>query len=76
MSVGCSKLRWACDNVLGTEVAGGDVAVFTAQITGLAGLGLGSIADGHFAALVGIEMGAGASAVSVGWDGLLVDVVH
>lgn len=46
------------------------------QITSLAGLGLGSIADGNFAALVGVQVSTCTSAVAVRWNRLLVNVVH
>ena len=55
---------------------GSDVSVLAAQVTGLACLRLRGVADGHLAALVRVEMGAGASAVAIGGNGLLVDVVH
>ena len=38
--------------------------------------GLGRVAWGHFAALVGVEMGECGGAVAVGGDGLVVDVVY
>lgn len=53
-----------------------DGAVLAAEITDLAGLRLGRIAERVFAALVGVEMGEGAGAVAVGGNGLVVDVVH
>ena len=40
-------------------------AVLTAQITDLASLGLGGVADGGFAAHVGIQVGAGGRAVAI-----------
>lgn len=52
------------------------VAVLAAQVTSLAGLGLGSIADGHLAALIGVKVSLGGGAVAILWDGQLVDVVH
>ena len=53
----------------------GDVAVFACKITDLACLGLGGVARGFFAALVGVQVGEGAGAVAVGGNGGVVDVV-
>jgi len=50
--------------------------VLAAQVAGLARLGLAGVADGHLAALVGVEVGAGGGAVAVLGDWLLVEVVH
>jgi len=58
------------------EILRGDVAVLAAQVACLARLLLGGIADGHFAALVRVKMGARTSAVAVCWDRLFVDMVH
>lgn len=52
------------------------VAKFTTQVTSLAGLRLGGIADGDLAAQVGIKVGSSTSAVSIGGNRLGVDVVH
>ena len=53
-----------------------DVAKLAAKVTSLASLRLASITDGYLAALVGVEMSASASAVAVGRNRLLVEVVH
>jgi hypothetical protein len=50
--------------------------MLSAQVTGLASLGLAGIAGRSLATLVGVEMSASASAVAVGGDWLLVDVVN
>ena len=64
-------------NVRGLEPGGGgDVAVFTAQVAGLARGRVGGIARRHFAADVGIQVCEGCGAVAICWDGLVVDVVH
>ncbi len=51
-------------------------AVFAREVADLAGLRSGGIAGRYFAADVGVEMSEGGGAVSVGWDGLVVEVVH
>lgn len=56
-------------------LTGGNVAILSAQVTGLAGVGLAGIADGDLAALVRVNMGTSASAVAVRGHGLLVKVV-
>lgn len=61
--------------VLEGAVGGGDVAEFAGEVADLAGLRLGGVAGGLFAALVGVEVGARRGAVAVGGDGLVVDVV-
>lgn len=60
----------------GLEGRGGDFAVLAAQVTHLAGLGLGVVARGYLAADVGVQMGEGAGAGAGGGDRLVVDVVH
>lgn len=52
------------------------LAVLAAQIADLAGLRLGRVADGLFAADERVQMRLGAGAVPVGGDGLVVDVVE
>ena len=59
----------------GLEGGGGDVAVFARQVADLAGFGVGGVAGGDLAAEVGVQVGFGAGAGTVGWDGLVVDVV-
>ncbi len=60
----------------GLEGSGaGDFAVLACEVADLAGCRFGGVAGGHFAALVGVEMGEGGGAVSGGGDGLVVDVV-
>ena len=53
-----------------------DVAELAAQVTGLASLWLGFIANGHFATLVRINVSAGSRAVAIFRDTLLVEMVH
>lgn len=50
--------------------------MLAAQVAGLARLGFAGVADGHLAALVRVEVGAGCGAVAVLGDWLLVEVVH
>jgi hypothetical protein len=49
--------------------------VLAREIANLAGLRGFSIAKRHFTALVGIQVSSSESAVSIGRNGLLVDVV-
>lgn len=53
----------------------GDLAVLAAEVAHLAGLGGGWVTRGLFAADVGVEVGERGGAVSVGGDGLVVDVI-
>lgn len=49
--------------------------MLASKITNLAGLGLGSVARGDLATTVRVEVSLGTSAVTVGRDGLVVNVV-
>lgn len=53
-----------------------DVSVLATQIACLAGLGLRSITARLLTTLVRVEVSAGASAVAIGGNCLLMDVVH
>ena len=53
----------------------GHLAVFAAQVADFAGGGLGGVADGRIAALVGVEDAEGSGAVAGGGDGVDVDAV-
>lgn len=53
----------------------GDRVVLARHVADLTGLWRSLVADRGLAALVGVEMGEGAVAVTVGGDGLVVDVV-
>jgi hypothetical protein len=63
-------------NVLLRPLLGGNVAVLSTQVTGLARVRLAGVADGDFATLVRVQVSASASAVAVCGYGLLVDVAH
>ncbi len=60
----------------GLEGTGGDFAMFAREITDLACLGLGRVTRRLLAALVGVQVSEGASAVAVSRDGLVVNVVY
>jgi hypothetical protein len=60
--------------LLSGERALGDVTVLAAQVTNLAGLGLGRIARRSLATQVRVEVSAGTSAVAVGRNWLGVNV--
>lgn len=62
--------------VLLGETGAVDGAILAAEVTDLAGLRLAGITWRVLTALVRVEMGEGASAVAVGRNRLVVDVVH
>ena len=62
--------------VHGGEGRRGDVAVLASEIAGLAGLGSFDLTSVELAALGGVKMGHGSSAVAIGRDRELVNVVH
>jgi hypothetical protein len=49
--------------------------VFAAQVADFAGGGLGGLADGRVAALVGVEVAEGGGAVAGGGNGVDMDAV-
>ena len=60
----------------GLERVAGNVAMLARQIAYLTSLGLGRVARWDFTTDVRVLMGKGGSAVAIGGDGLVVDVVH
>jgi hypothetical protein len=78
-----SKVGWVAGvgrgvgvDVLLGPLLGSDVAELSAQVAGLARLGLGGIAHGSLATNVGVKVGTSSSAVAVRRNGLCVQVVH
>ena len=61
--------------VRGLKRADCDIAVLARKITKLACLRLRGIARGDLGTVVGIKMGASRGAVTIGWNGIFVDVV-
>lgn len=63
-------------NILDAVRSGGEVAVFAAQVAGLARLWLAGVADGHLAARIRVQVGASSQAAAVGGYRRSVQVVH
>ena len=64
------------EDLLSCEWAYGDVAVLAGEISNLAGLWLGVVARGDLATDIRIKMTQSFGTVTIGWDWLVVDMVH
>lgn len=69
-------ILWVQERLLSGEWAHSDVAVLAGEISNLAGLWLGAVTGRNLATDVRIEMACGGGAVTIGWDRLVVDMVH
>ena len=58
-----------------TVLGGGNLSVLASQVSDLTGLGLGGVTRSDLTTAVRVKMSLGTSAVTVGGDGLVVNVV-